>query len=1051
MQVAVYARMIQHLVTENQLPFAELKGTILTQQDDGTYPILDQNTPVFDLDTYLALLDRLVALPDSVVNRVATQPFEAAFYHLNYKCDGCFYNAICMYDSAERLDLALTPQISAVEKRVLNESGVKTIKDLAALMDLPMQGKYEMTPATAHHQTLVKLSGRWPVAPNLPFLAQRAKAALRYFENTKDYRTYLYGSGFGTLPSEQQYPDLIKVFFDAQKDYLQNRVYMISAYVSGPKGYKTIVNCSDQPPTDEVEGKLLIDWVRQVIAAVRSVSSLSQAPIHLYCYNRYDQKVLLEALKRHLSEVAAIPAFYDLMTQSPALTQPMVSFLVDDVQARMNPGRICTPLHDVARWLGFDWKDEKFEYYRLFRARLFDNRRDVIRIPNGDIKPTDKNTPQDHPDRLTIEAASRFNSQIPLEYAYAAWDCLPEDKEDSRLLEPFRQIDLEMLKCFAAMRVKALAHIEGSFKNKSKYIEKLPLNIPSLLQADDEFDFARCLREFLYIEHHTSLQTNLLTYSLPVERRVQSGMALLLRFVRQISPELYEFVPEFTSFGLDPTLTMNSCKLKENDWVVFNQTQTLLSSNQMKHGRLAVIEDISPSSLVLRLMGMTFQNGFFRYYHDNHLEPSVGQFYSIDPMADDLNADKMLASLGKVQTNTFFQWLMHTPASDGLNKNDREIYERFADYTNALLKNRKFQLTQKQREAIAGHFDKPLLLVQGPPGTGKSYTLAWAVLAKIATAAIRGKACRVLISCKTHNAINVELNALAQAQQQVGVFASPQMGGQAIFGTEIYKIINDAGDSLPFGVRALNVYSQKGSLENIIAKPYIVIGATSGGVYNLMRYRELGGKDVDWNTKTFDLVVIDEASQMSLPEGVLASAFLKSQGQMIVVGDHRQMPPIIAHPWKEEQKRSVAGTRPFISLFEALVERNFPCVRLDESFRLHVEIAEFLRENIYSKDGIDFHSKRKDLIIQLPHINQYVDVVLNPNFPIIVIEHTEQASQQFNPIEIELVRPLIHACISHLSLNGRTDIGIVVPHRAQRALLRSEFPDLAEVNSIDTV
>lgn len=1050
-QVAVYVRMIQHMIQENQLPVSEIKGTILTQQEDGSFPILEPDSPTFELETYLLLLDRLVVLPDSVINRVTNQSFDDCFYHLTYKCDGCLYNAICMYDSAERLDVTLTPQITAVEKRVLNEVGVKTVSDLAVLMDLPPQGKYEMIPSPAHQKTLAQISGRWPVAPNLPFLVQRAKAALHYFVKTNDYRTYVFGSGFGTLPSEEQYPDLIKVFFDAQRDYLQNRVYLISGLISGPRGNQTIIECASQPPSDEIEAQLLIDWVRKVIIAINSVTRSNQAPIHLYCYNRYDQKVLLEALKRQLTKVAAIPAFYDLMTQSPALTQPMISFLVDDVQGRMNPGRMCMPLHDVARWLGFDWKDDKYEYYQLFRARLFDNRRDVIRLVNGDIKRTDENTPKDHPTRTTIEAAARFNSQIPLEYVYAAWNRLPEDKEDSRLLEPFRAVDLEALKSFAATRAKALAHIEAAFKNKSKYIEKIPLNIPSILQAEEGFDFARSLKEFLYIEHHTSLQNNLLSYNLPVERRVQSGTALLLRFSHKVGLYLYEFVPEFDSLGLEPVLTMNSCKLKENDWVVFNQTQTRLTPNQMKHGRLAVIEEISTRSIVLRLMSMTFQNGFFRYYHDNRLEPIPGLLYSIDPMSDDLNADKMIAALGNAQTNIFFEWLLHTPTNRIGSDQDHVFFDRFVDHVNALLRNRKLQLTKKQREAIADNFDKPLFLVQGPPGTGKSYTLAWAVLAKIGAAGVQGKPCRILISCKTHNAINVELNALAQAQAHIGVFAPVQIGGQVIFGTEIYKIVNDPSDPVPNGVRALDPYNQKSSLEKILAKPYLVIGATSGGAFNLMKYRDLGGKEVVWEEKTFDVVVIDEASQMSLPEGVLAGAFLKQNGQMIVVGDHRQMPPIIAHPWKEEKKRSVAETQPFISLFEALEQRQFPCVRLDESFRLHYEIAEFLRENIYSRDGIDFHSKRKELIHQLPKIDEYVDSAMDPAYPIVVIEHTEQASQQFNPLEIELVRPLIDACVNYLSLDGRTGIGVVVPHRAQKALLRSAFPSLAEVNSIDTV
>ncbi len=1049
-QVAAYAKMVQHLATSQNIAVAEIQGAILTQQEDGSYPVINLDIPTFDLDTYLTIIDRLVVMNGSVVNRVCKQPFEACFYHLNYKCDGCLYNSICMYDLAERLDLCLTPQITAVEKRVLNEAGVQTIKQLASLMDYPPEGQYVMQPSPAQQSILDILKNRWPVAPNLPFLVQRAKGAMRNFDRSTDYRPIIFGSPFGNLPSDERYPDLVKVFFDAQRDYLQNRLYLVSALVSGRRGQKVIVCCADQPPTDKIEGELLIGWVKQVVTAAREVSPREDVPVHLYCYNRYDQKVLLEALKRHLGEVAAIPAFFDLMTQSPALTQPMISFLSDEVSERWNMGRICMPLHDASRYMKFDWQDEQYAYFSLFRARMFDNRRNVVRLPNRAIARLTDEEARAHPGYLTIEAASRFNSQIPLEYVYAAWNCLPEDKEDLKLLGPFRKVNLDILKKFAGMRVKALAHIEGKI-NKSIKVEKEALHLPTIFQMEETLSLPRSLTEFVYMEHHTSLQGHLLTYSLSIDRRTQSGLAMLLRFNQKAEGDLYEFTPEFGALGLDPEMTINSCKVKEGDWVVANPLRPPLSANQIKHGRLAVVERISKELVRLQLMGFTFKNGNFRYFHKNTMSPEAGELYTIDPMSDDLNADKTLEALEHTHNNLFFQWLLSKPENRTSPIKEKEFFTQFVNYVDALLKNRRRSLTQRQRETIGGYFENPLLLVQGPPGTGKSYTLAWAILARIAAKSVQGKPCRVLISCKTHNAIKVVLKALVDAQNQVGGFAPPQMGGQAIFGTKIFKIVNDALDDVPSGVQPLNVYTQRASLENKLSEYYFVIGATSGGAFNLMKYRDLGGNKVDWTAKPFDLVVIDEASQASLPEGVLAGAFLKPEGQMIVVGDHRQMPPIIAHPWKEEQKRSVIEERPYISLFESLVERDFPCVRLDESFRLHEEIAEFLRENIYSKDGIDFHSKRKELIPQIPPLTNYVDVVLNPNYPIVVIEHSEQASQQYNLVELELIRPLIDACIRHLSLDGRNGIGIVVPHRAQKTLLRAAYPDLAEVNSIDTV
>jgi hypothetical protein len=112
-------------------------------------------------------------------------------------------------------------------------------------------------------------------------------------------------------------------------------------------------------------------------------------------------------------------------------------------------------------------------------------------------------------------------------------------------------------------------------------------------------------------------------------------------------------------------------------------------------------------------------------------------------------------------------------------------------------------------------------------------------------------------------------------------------------------------------------------------------------------------------------------------------------------------------------------------------------------------MAQFLQENIYVHDGIFFFSKRKDLLAQPPQ-SSFVDVVIDPQLPIVVIEHGEAASQQYNEMEIALVTPLIDCALS-MRLDGADGIGLVAPHRAQKALLRQHFPQLAEFSAIDTV
>lgn len=885
---------------------------------------------------------------------------------------------------------------------------------------------------------------------NLPLLVQRARRALRRFDPSIESRTFLYGADFGTLPHEEDHPNLVKIFFDAQRDYLQDRVYLISALVTGPAGETVVVHSTDEPPTEESERNLLINWVGGVITAMRQVADGAQAPVHLYCYNRYDQRVLLEALKRHLDDVSALPGFFDLMTQTPALSQSIISFLSSELQERYNLGSVCTPLHDAARMLGFNWADDQYEYYRLFRARLFDNRRDVIRQPDGQLIPAGKDTPQDMPNRLTIEAASRFNSQIPLEYAYAAWGCLPKDSEDDRTLLPFRQITLAHLQAFAGHRVRALAHIEGSFKYKARWIEKPPFNLPNLAQAAPaETTLAKSLQEFLFMEHHAAVQAKLLTYSLPIERRVQTGLALLLRYQgEQVAGDTYRFMIDCETVGLDLVLTLNALRLKEGDWVVINPAEASLRASKIKNGRLATIKAIGPDWIELNLLGMTFWQSTFRYPHNNKLVPESGQFYTLDEMADDMNADKTLEALGYTQENILYQWLLQRSNQRQVTAQTNSFVTQFTKLIDAIEKPR--QLTRPQHEVIVDRLAEPLFLVQGPPGTGKSHTLAWAVLARLAAHAAQGQPCHVAVSCKTHNAVNIVLEALAAKWQRLmnAVTASVK----PLQNLQIYKLVNDETDDVPDGVQPLQAFcNSPQTLDKLMTQGLIVIGGTPGGLYNLAKYRGAGGKKIDWSLKSFDLVVVDEASQMSLPEGILACAFLKLTGSAIVVGDHRQMPPIIAHNWESEEKRSITTTLPYLSLFDALRERDFPRVALDESFRLHQTVAEFLQDNIYIHDGIHFFSRRKELLPAVPKTDPFIDLALDSRYPVVVIEHSERQSQQYNELEIALVEPLIDACTTHLWLDGHHGVGVVVPHRAQKARLREHFPHLAAAEAIDTV
>src|SRR4029078_11968483 len=99
---------------------------------------------------------------------------------------------------------------------------------------------------------------------------------------------------------------------------------------------------------------------------------------------------------------------------------------------------------------------------------------------------------------------------------------------------------------------------------------------------------------------------------------------------------------------------------------------------------------------------------------------------------------------------------------------------------------------------------------------------------------------------------------------------------------------------------------------------------TPGGAYQMLKKK--------WPKNIFghglcDLLVLDEASQMNLPEAAMAALALKPAPRLVVVGDHRQMPPIVKHDWDRETRRTFRQYQVYESLFDTLRAQNPPLIR----------------------------------------------------------------------------------------------------------------------------
>ncbi|HEX8115650.1 MAG TPA: AAA domain-containing protein, partial [Pyrinomonadaceae bacterium] len=550
--------------------------------------------------------------------------------------------------------------------------------------------------------------------------------------------------------------------------------------------------------------------------------------------------------------------------------------------------------------------------------------------------------------------------------------------------------------------------------------------------------------------------------SLPPRERAETGRTAVLRCERyEKDDEKVERARfRFATAEGDEAATQESStlRLRVGDWVVLNplvdNEGRAVTGLRLVRGRLATVEELDERGVVLRLLPLSFKNSPFRYRHQL-FAPEAGALYTADEMADDLNSDKFLEACRNARHNHLYAWL--SDPEEG--KRPRLVRpKRLRDALDfaglAARAQRPHGLTQAQEEVIGSHLSERVLVLQGPPGTGKSHTLGFAILSRMLAQATPARPFRVAVLAKTHAAVSVALESVAKRRNEL-LRENLSPLPLPLSPLKIVKVCNDAGDAvpegcgrvLPDGGEELTALEQ---WEMLLEEPLLVVGGTPGGLYRLVKQGASKGRAVDWSGEHFDLVVVDEASQMGLAEALTAAAFLRADGQFVAVGDHRQMPPILAHAWDAESRRDLQRSRVFLSVFEYLQSLGFPRVALDRSFRIPEEVADFLRRHVYAADGIDFRSANRARLAECEGLEEdWLRAALAPEHALVVVEHDEEGSQQSNEFEAALVSALARAASEGLRLDARTGLGVVVPHRAQKALLAARLPHLAE--SIDTV
>lgn len=1167
LQVAIYHEMVDAILKEAGVTVASIElailyrgpveGTTAAEQADPELLLAQQDDAmeafgtrkgylerIEDAASYIGSVRDLLTGPESVARRVLDADFDAVPFHLTYKCDGCRFNEFCMKRSAETDDLSLLPHLTDQDKTNLRAQGIVAVEQVASLKVPDPGNPKRLFPAPGKEDICHVLAVTWPIGQHFDEVIHRAHRYQQWKHGKRGGLSYIPHKGYGTLPAhtETLHPNLVTVYIDAQHDYLHDRIYMLGSRVvacdngveSTERTRNVIHLAPESPSSNEIEQALFVDWVQDTIRAIVELASPdaegnSHAPVHLVFVNRFAQKQLLNGLARYLEKILGVTALYDFITQLAAYDSPIASFLEQEVRDQKNYPMVCQSLQAVASFLKFSWVEGDVDYKEMFKARLFDF-----------WGKFDEPTPGERP---WYTARARFNSQIPLEYAYAAWHEL-ELGDDPDALAYFEMTTPDLLAGFHAKRLEAMEHIAHDFRGNDK-TELRSFALPDLGTFEERAQtLAHALDEFVSIERFVELGAWKQERLAPPEQRVLNGVSLVLLYdEKDQTPEVLAGVEEYIhraeleaqfreeylrlkpeakrvtltkeqkaackrtlkdlrfrlavdTTGLDcsleDALTLTTLKpgsrmilsprwtvdsrLPENEQVPLTPTpKQLLYQQRVSFVEINIERDADNRPVhafaVIELLdsGGGQSNEFFFSSASRLLED--GKAYTLEADINDYYGyweKQVIKGVMAGERNAIYDILTGSaPSSVPWPVEAAAGQQRFLDGLDALLEaGAMHDFEPSKREFISQHGGNPLLLVQGPPGTGKSYTTAFAILARIQGAMQANIPFRVFLGCRNHSATDVLLHNVQDAIEDLrGFFVSHQAimeryVDRRLLDLPLFRLRPNA--PVREGITVLENDRDKAAqhVDALQAHDWLVVGTTPGRTYGLIKDR--------WSNKNLfghhlaDCVVLDEASQMGIPEALMATLPLGPHGRIIVVGDHRQMPPIIKHDWAQETRRTFQQFRTYESLFIALLELKPQKINFERSFRLHADMAEFLRKEIYRQDGIHYYSTLDKQLPSYAHPDPFVAAVLKPEHPLTVIVHDERRSQHRNTFEEQLITPILEA-LAHeqaWALTPEEGLGVVVPHRAQRSALQENVPALSRydetngqliVSSVDTV
>jgi DNA replication ATP-dependent helicase Dna2 len=960
----------------------------------------------FPLPPYRHHVERF--LGTDLVRSVAKSPAECR-WHLAAACTGCAFFHHCHVEAERTDDLARVAGITPLAAEALRARGIRTATQFAR---------------SARRDTL---QGSHVLESRGARLQKQAQALLWKKAVDLDGFTHL-------IPPRED----VRLFVSADADPVSGRCFALGVRVTDAVREEEEVFLAADRRAD-AEAEMVAGWLARVDAEVRRGAGTT---VHLYVWDRAELDLLHALLLRHLDRAALHPHLGRLLRlatgkRGEGLRASLGSVLCDAVGA----------------------------LFALPVAYAYD-----LASVSAALQPDE--APWVHRPRPGF--ALPFSSQVAFERIHDVWSLRPfrtsggDEPPDAVAAEIRRTVASRLRAADSVLR--AIRERAGR-EAKRRGISRLQLRKEPLAEAEADPPLAdpllERLRVFATMESvHEAMAIRQL-HHLPVEERTR-------RFECIRGLELRERLPGGRLlFEFDPACRDAKFRVGDFSLLLTNddgRSLVGLERRPWERARLQVELVALDAGSDPPLLTLATRSDFARAEADGIID--LDRVCVLDRSGSDVNTRRILATLraladGHGPRDAVGALLRREPArgpAGPLCAADAEAVEA-ALLEPAGRRRGAPVLNPEQAAAWRAALERPLSLVWGPPGTGKTYLLAWIVLGIAEARRRRGLPCRILVTAATHRAVVNVLARLAREAEAAGVPFTPRLLKLRGSGNEADRDL----DGLP--VELIEDARLPGILGAGAEAP-VVAGSTVWSLWKQMRgaaRAEAGaldgadGQDPPPVRPWFDLVVIDEASQMKLPEALIAVSSLRDGGQVILCGDHQQLAPVIHGRYGD------AADTLFGSVF-AHVAAGVPPLPLRESRRMNEALVEYPRTHFYpglvsvlpgQRIGVGPHTTEEAEVDRL-----LAECFLAPEAAVVLCTYSGVRAAARNPFEAGLAARLVRLARGRL-LDPATAqpyaddafvshaLAVIAPHRAQNSAILAAIralglPD-SSVPVVDTV